>query len=69
MIRMLIWVDVPQRSRLLEGEIVGVEMCLKRGELVEMLRIRHHLVVHLYRGQHEAVMSEDRIDGVVGSDS
>jgi hypothetical protein len=64
---MLVLVDVPPGSRQLEGEIVGVEMGLKRGDVVEVVRIRHHLLARLYGGQHEAGLSGDRIDGVSGT--
>ena len=49
---MLARVDMAERSRLLQGEIVGVEMGLERGEAVEIVRIGHHLLVRLYGGQH-----------------
>jgi len=57
-------VDMAQRSRLLKGEVIGVEMSLERGQTVEVVGIGHHLLVRLYGGQHRVVVSGDRMDSV-----
>jgi hypothetical protein len=64
-IEMLIWVDMPKRSRLLEGEIVGVHMGSERGPTVEAVRTGHLVRVRLDGGQHEAELWETGIDGPV----
>lgn len=58
LIEVLIGVYMPQVARLLlmERQVVGPEVSLERGDVVEMVRRgrHHHLVVRLGGGQHES---------------